>query len=89
MYQIVTDLQKEKNRKQKLNYVSPVHFTEFPLIKENGQEKDNKEENEDEISKYLDANENNSILITTTFQRKTYKNLVKNKKDKKILKFLF
>ena len=72
IYQILTDLRRDKIRKQKLNFLSPLQFKDYPLIKELNQEQEN-EENEDDIN-YIDNKiDENNILITTTFQKKSYK----------------
>ena len=76
MYQILTDLRRDKNRKQKFIFLSPIHFTDYPLIKELEQENENKDIDNDYFDKNMDEIDDNNVLITTTFQRKTYKNLL-------------
>ena len=72
IYKILTDLKKVKNRKQKFNFVSPLQIRDYP-IKEQEQE-----ENDDDIN-YMDNKiDENNVLITTTFEKKIYKNLNKN-----------
>ena len=41
IYQILTNLKRDKNRKQKLSFLSPVTFKDYPLINELGQEYEN------------------------------------------------
>ena len=70
IYQIITDLTKERNRKQKFNYVSPINFKNELIneIKEDYLNNEGNEGFENEID------DNNNVLITTTFP--------KNKKNK-------
>ena len=79
IYQILTDLRRDKNRKQKFNFLSPLQFSDYPLIKELNQEQEN-DDNEDDMNNiYNKINDNdNNILITTTFQKKLYDNINEN-----------
>ena len=62
IYQVITDLAKDKNRKQKFNYLSPVSFKDKIIVDE---------ENENES--YESDVDDNNVLITTTCLKK-YKN---------------
>ena len=86
LYQILTDLQRDKNKKQKLTFLSPIHFTDYPLIKELSIEQENKDndalnDNGNEINDNINEIDDNNVLITTTFKKKIYKNLPNIKDD--------
>ena len=65
LFQVLTDLQKQKNRKQKFKFESPVHFTNYQLISED--EKENNKQGEEEEDE--DYDDTNTILITTYNKR--------------------
>ena len=60
LYQILTNLAKDKNKKQKFNFLSPVSFKDKLIIDEEGNE-----------SSFENDTEDNNVLITTTFLKKT------------------